>query len=486
MALKTAGDAVRAADGAIASYQEQIGLLAEEREAVRAQLAAVERDEEANARDLAAAWLPDAEEETAARADREAGGAGLAETLRRIRAEQDERVARIRAIEQDPRYADRELLAHATTGTLVMARAEAEEALSLVEPEFTRLNKDGDLQSAMRRWGKPEPEGFVRLLRTALLYGFLADHLRRRRDARLVERYGRDVASSIARFERVRDTHSHWTKELESISGQLAAIEALIAEHGELRREVEATRAGALGVLRDQLAAYLARVGDFTELRSRAGAELRTLLTTGIVLREKQRYLTSLVGWLGREIASREATANKIRAVRGKWRVNPGKPLRTGDKTKWLITLPENKRHATKRQITQARTMRSGIYDFDDYLLYDRILDSAEDVLAYDVFARYSDERMPGDGFVFQALPDVELYRESYGPPAFGAIDAAGMDGFAGGGGGAGGEWDEAAAALAAGATSPGLEAGELAEFFGADAAEAQEPDEEGEFEDES
>lgn len=424
MSIQTAGQGARAAHDAVRVYQEQEEELARTLSEVQRDLSELKGRIQAAVADLAHAFLPAADEAAVAAAAAATGNARLPDLLAGLRQAHERRLARRAEIEASAEFRDRELLLHPTTGTLAQQVAEADENLRASSPTVARYEAIGGFRTLHARHGKPPVSPAVKLLGRIFLIGFILEWGRRDAERRLLEAFpGSTVERCMSDYEEARRTRDFWEAEAKKRRAEKVRVEDLVREHETLGAEVAAFEESARASLRGELARYLAGCEAFEEIRAGAGPGARVAASSVLALKQKEAYLQRMAGYLHREVVDRQQQQHKLRTVAGKWQRNPGKRL-SGDKTAWLVTGPARKAESTRRQVTKVHKVKTAIIDFDDWELYDRVLDDDE-VLAWDVFARASDERMPGDDFVAEMIPDVGEYREEHGAPDYRSIDDA-------------------------------------------------------------
>jgi hypothetical protein len=465
--LRTAGQAAAAAREAVQSYRRQAEEIAGERAAVETDLDTV-RTHLAEARaDLAAAFLPDAGDEAVAHAVQATGAAHLTGLLHDLRAAHERDVQMLARLEGEPEYIDRDLLLSANSGTLAVPLAEAQGFVRDLEPRVKRFEKDASFQLVLRSEGKKPASPAMRLLGRILLVGFVWEWTRRSAEASVLKTYGvSTTGEAVAQYRQEKESLKTWQGEAARLQGEVDRVRGLVKDHDGARARIEGFPADSLAALRAELRQYLDRCEDFAGIRERAGEGARVAVTSIIAMQEKEKYLRNMSDYLRGEVLQRQQQANKIDSVGRKWARNPGKRM-SADKSGWLVTGPARKAESTRRTVTHIHTMRSGIVGYDDYYAYDRMLDVGTAFLAWDVFSRLSEDRMPGDSFAAQVFPDVAGYREEHGAADFAMIDgAADYDDLSGAG-------DLAAAALAA----DSLDGGDIGEATDGHGIDDDDPD---------
>jgi hypothetical protein len=265
----------------------------------------------------------------------------------------------------------------------------------------------------------------MRLIGRILLVGFVVEWMNRSAEASVLKTYGASTtAEAIARYRQEKESLKTWQGEALRLRAEVDRVRSLVRDHDETRDRIESHPAESLEALRAELRQFLGRCEDFASIRERAGEGARVAVTSIIAMQEKEKYLQNMADYLRGEVLQRQQQANKIDSVAHKWSRNPGKRM-SADKSGWLVAGPARKAQSTRRTVTHIHTMRSGIVGFDDYYAYDRMLDVGTAFIAWDVFSRLADDRMPGDSFATQVFPDVAGYREEYGAADYASIDGA-------------------------------------------------------------
>jgi len=133
---------------------------------------------------------------------------------------------------------------------------------------------------------------------------------------------------------------------------------------------------------------------------------------------KKVEYAKQLANHLKREEQDRLQRVQSISRVEKKWRRNPKGSVR-GDKSKWLQDVPAMKRQGTKKRLGWSQQMRGNLSSFHHYHHYGHhyyhCCDANASFLAYDLFNRYSDSRMPYEGFSSSVIDEITPFREECG-----------------------------------------------------------------------
>ncbi len=441
--MRTKGDGIAAARDAIASYESQIHEL-------EAELASVQQDERTireemgeTIENLATGLLPSHEPEVVEAAAEETGALHLRSRLEDLARQLDDSKARIAAIDADQRYVDRDVLVHPTTGDYSQRIASEIQAVEAFE---TRL---ADFECREFQWlyrrgfhEKRESNAFQKFWRVVTL----ANHREERALAVVEKRFEKSDFSALAReYDDVCEKLAYHTKELEGWEAKRDEVLDLIAEREELSAWIDDYPRQCVAALRIDLASHLANC-EFGTIHARVRPAGKILAAKSHALTKKLEYLSDLERYLRREIEDRRARIASIDNVRRKWSRKPYGFLR-GDKTKWLVTVPEMKRQGTRKRVVWARGMHHNIHSYDSYDSYSVYLDTGVAFLAYDAFAHAAEERMPYEGFSRTVIDELDEFRVEHDMerPDYAMFD----------------EWEDEAAADAEGEMETG-DAGEM------------------------
>jgi hypothetical protein len=450
--LSTAGQAARAAGDASASYRAQVQDLSTSRSAVQRDRADVQAHLAEALADAGVALLPMLAAPTVMAAAGDVGDPRLVAVFAAAEAEHAARLARLEALDSDPDFRGARLALEPTTGTLVTEMAETRANADALTEQVAAFDHDEDFCRLLATRSDPTPTGLRRWIGWFLLYGLVSERRTAACVARVRTRFDAESLSAcLATYDHARASRDYLLGEVARLETEYARIAGLVAEHTDVTTQCAQYADVTLEALRRHLQDYLRRTDGLKEVRAAIVIDRRALrlaLSTILALREKDQYLEGMIAFLTTEIAAREQVANKMDRVRRTWSRHSGKSLRA-DKTDWLIDAPAKKVLTTSRTIAHIDTMRRGVYGYDDYGAYDRVLDVTNAILLYDLIARQSDARFPGDAFACGVMPDVSAFRASCGHSDPAIIDQAFGGGGGFGGGGSSGAWSDTGVAAA-------------------------------------
>jgi len=408
MRMRTKGDGAKAAKAAIKSYERQIEEYDDERRRVKRSLDRAEDELEETFAAAAEALLPDAQPETVKRAAEELGLRSLVGRLKELHRQREAYGQRVEAIQQDRRYRERkERLAE-----LEPALEARKEEVAALKKERRRFEKNKDLMWLLNREAHEERSfgAFQSFWRAVTLTGYREDGAK----ARASEALGlEDFESCVAAFEEAKAGLEEAVKQLRGLESKHDEVVHLVEERARLASFVKNFAAEAAAALQSEAASHLEESSDLELVHARVGRRARPLVAKAHALKEKRRYLKDLAKYLAREIADREARIKSIARVRRLWARRPA-GLLSGDKTKWLVTVPEMKRTGAKKRVRWVKTMHKGFDDYDDYDEYSACMEHTDEFLAYDAFAMSADERMPYEGFTREVVPELDEWRDTH------------------------------------------------------------------------
>jgi hypothetical protein len=407
----TKGQGVQAADAAIGSYQSQIAELESERRAVASDHGVVQNElRDALAR-AAQVLLPDASPATLHAAAAELGGPWL---LARRRDMENNRVAwaqRLTEIERDPRFVRRHALLNAARGELAVEQASLREAIAGLESQLSRLQTETFQWIRNRETARELERGALGSFWDAVTFaGYREEKAKKRCAAEL----------GFATYEEVMAVHHdadtrlrHAQHRCQQIDAERAAVLALLDEHAKLYGWTHDFEARLCEMLRGEVVAAVSR-GDLGAVHRAIRPEARSAIAQAHALAKKADYLVNLGQFLDNQIADRQARIGPIRKTRVAWSMKPWDRV-SGNKSKWLVGLPQSKKESTHKQVRWVRRMHHNIVVFEDYDDYDYYLWHNPGFLPYDAFAYASDEPMPYEGFSRGIIGDLATHRAHHG-----------------------------------------------------------------------
>ena len=222
-------------------------------------------------------------------------------------------------------------------------------------------------------------------------------------------------ASSSSRPPWVRPSRgvNHWTGQLEALGQRRDVLIALIEEHGSLHGWVHFFEGNLLETLRNELITALAG-SDLARLRKVLGThQVGRLLSQVQGLQAKLAYLDDMIAYLTKERDDRRKRIASIDRTRKIWALKPHDSL-TGDKTKWLVTVPEMKKKGIGKRLRWVRRIHRNVYEYDHWDDFDLYLLATDDFIPYDAFGYGADAPMPWEGFAREVIPDLDAFREQH------------------------------------------------------------------------
>ncbi len=408
--MRTKSDGIAAARGAIQNYQEQADDLRRELDAVRADRADNERQLRETTENLATGLLPTHEISDVENAKRQTGASHLRQHLKELDKQRAESQARVAEIGADERYVRRELLIHPTTGDYSQKIREESENLEAFRAREAEFSFSEFLWLYRRGYHQEKQAGvFTSLWRVVTL----ASHREEKALGIVRQKLGskefRDLAFDYDETREGVRRHEH---ELAAWQEKKQEVLDLISEREELLTWIENFPDESVRALRIQLAGHLEGC-DFEVLHGMVDAPHRVMTGKCHALTKKTEYLDNLKRFLRAEISDREDRIASIGRVQRKWSRKPYGMLR-GDKTKWLVDVPNVKRESTRKRVGWSRTIHHNVYVYDNYDHYSVFLSHGH-FLPYDAFAYGGEERMPYEGFSRTVIPELDEYRDEFG-----------------------------------------------------------------------
>ncbi|MCB9752399.1 MAG: hypothetical protein H6713_20795 [Myxococcales bacterium] len=414
--MPTKRDGINMANGALASYQEQLDALDEESrelDGCREQAeATLDNTLEQLARSLVQSSEHDVVEAVAAELDMHT----LLVARRDFERRRDTNERRRAVLEADSLFLRREQLLHPETGEYAVERARARASLEAARAELARF-EEFEPYTWLRARGFEQREQRSALKRfwNAVTLGA---HGERKRLEQCLDRFGH------ARFEQCVAEHARLLEvargreaSLAHWEGRYGEVQSRVDEHAELALWLDNYDAELLKALRATVADFVRALDrdGLSALHKRARPAARPLIAKLHAQHEKLRYYGGIGEYLRTELKDRRARSQSISRVKRKWSAKPWAAL-YGNKRKWLKTVPEMKRKGTQKRVRWIKTMRANIHDYDDYDAYSAFLyDDELEFLPYDAFAIAGEERMPYEGFSGQVLSDITEFRAEHG-----------------------------------------------------------------------
>lgn len=399
--MKTKGQAAQVAQEAMELYSSQVRQLSREALTVQQERTTLQERETRLLLEAATALLPDAQPATLLRVEESFGPPGLPgqrESLEAGRAEYARRLAEIRA---DDTFRNRERLLEPRGGQLVLALRKARKRHEAAVAVARRLSPCATLLPGGRHL-----TAFQRFWRSVT---FAEQREQRARD-KVTQQLGysrwdkleKDYRAAIAEREAS-------SAELDAVEARQQALQSLLEEHERCLPWVENFEARLLAELRDQVARYI-READARRLHRQAPESVRKVFAELHGIQHQIRYLGHLIVHLQREVDDRGEQRSKIEQTRRQWLRKPWEPL-SGNKDRWLKTLPQAKAESTQKTLRWNRDMRRNLTEYEDWDSYSVYLEADDDFLPYDAFTWGSDAPTPWEGFARVVLPELDEYR---------------------------------------------------------------------------
>lgn len=428
--LKTKGDGVKAGEKAIASYQKQIDKLSEEQDVQKKAHSEIEDTFQEALEQMASVALPDTSDENLEAAAELFGAAHLKEVVQRAESRLEKFVLEVKKLEADEEFQQADNAIDAQTGSLSLDLQNVEETIAEHQEALKRYDFTAfwAMQEFQKTKGSTSP-GFMdyvtfRFSRINKLRKEVMETLQVDSPEEALQDH-EDLKASLSELNtRKSELEIHISRIKNKVQKHEKATEALADREAFQRQEA-----------RKALAKHL----EFTDFRlffDKAPEALRIYLAKLDALTQKKKYLGQSIEALQEQINDRQTKINGILKVLPVWKRKPYAKL-SGDKTKWLVKLPERKRQSTNKYVSNSHKLYLGVYDYDDYDEYETFLVAGAAFIAYDAFANASGD-MPYDGFAQNTLGEVAEFREEHGqselPEAESAAEAAAVDELAEGG----------------------------------------------------
>ncbi len=411
--IVTKNDGVVAAKRAIANYKGQISGLREERLALDKDYDAIHQDHEETLEQIASGLVRSSDRESVSKVAEETGALHLISTLDDLEKQKSDSIQRISSIEKDDEFRNRELLTHPVTGEYSIQLKEAEETESAFKSEFDQF----DFKEFKWLYGRDyhkindsDRGGFQKFLRAIT---FSSQREKKAEEEALKRLSEPSFASCAEKFEKIQQSLENAQEDVQKWKDKKEHVLQLIEEKDRLTRWVNDYPNECREALRAQLVDHLDGC-DLESLRDSVRPSAKVLIAKLHALSKKTDYIQDLQRYVDKEILDRENRVRSIDNVQRKWRRKPYGLLR-GNKTRWLVDLPEMKRFGTEKRLRWSRTMRSNIGGYDHYGSYALLWGGAAGFLAYDVFAMSAHERMPYEGFSRGVIGELNDYRETHG-----------------------------------------------------------------------
>jgi hypothetical protein len=338
---------------------------------------------------------------------------------RRTRAEREVKrmVPRQREIENHEDFRERALLLDATSGSLTSEIEDLRARRQLRDTEFKRIWSTDF--SRLYQETPPKHSVFKSFWR-ALTFA-------ETREARLRESLPGTLGfanwdSLVKSFQETERELRELFFEIEARENRLSALQQLVEEHtqnaewiGNFDQKLQATMAAELTVFFSEKArADKASDIFWREAFDRAPDAVKPVWARVLAPLWQLYYLDTVARFLVRERSEVESDIRKIKSVLPYWRRKPSAYL-NGDKSKWLVTLPNMKLESSIKKIRWCKQIRENLgsyQDWNDFYLYRRDIPQ---FLPMDAFTWAANDPMPYDGFLRSIFPDVAEHRRRLG-----------------------------------------------------------------------
>ena len=409
--MTTKGQAAEMAVQAVTEYESQIQAYSARHQSLVESAARNNGKLRSTCDRLAHGLVVSIDTESVGRAASETGCLDLPVKLQELFAQRRAAEERKSGIEATAQFQNREILLHPQTGEFSEKIAQHESLVTTFEQDLQRF------ELAEFRWlyarGAHEAQAqsaFQSFLRVVTL----ADHREQRALGVVREVLGdQPFASLVDDFKRAESSVDFHRQELETWRGKHKNLTEVVAHHAELVDWLDRFETIALDFLRKSLSKHLQET-DFDLLHQSLRKEGRILAAQCHALQKKVSYFEDMRRFLEKEMDDRRERCRSIRRVHKKWSVNPHQYV-SGDKTKWLQTLPRQKRQSTSKQVRWIDTMHYNVDSYDDYDQYDSLMNATAAFVAYDAFAMSADERMPYEGFSRSVIGELDTFRTLHG-----------------------------------------------------------------------
>lgn len=409
MRLRTKADGLRVAKDAITEYKHQAKTLNAEASSLKTDEDAVKAEVERTWQEVGAALLPAADPATLQQISADVGWPQLALRRAQLEGQRSKWAQRLQEVDADPRFRTRGTLLEPVNGSIAQQGAKTAGLIVQVDKELAEFEIEPFVWLTTRDLQKETWGGFDGFMHSVTFGNFREARMQKKCCTELGHENWEALQTVYSGLEARKAKLTLRTQELVTYRKQVVA---LADEQARLHAWVYNFEGQLLTVLRSELAAHL-QSRDPADLRQRVEGEAKLLLAKVHALGKKADYFTDMQGYLAKEVQDREKRVGAISAVRGKWAKRPSERL-TGDKSKWLVALPQMKREATKKRVRWTRSMHEAVYEYDDYDDYGVYMGYGT-FLAYDAFAHAYEDRVPYEGFSRGVLSELDGHREQNG-----------------------------------------------------------------------
>lgn len=420
--MRTKGDAADAGRRAMASFSSQCSDLKTELNSVRWDQDAVQKQLDQCLTALADMLLPEASVNHLQRMEGPLKAPFLLTIRQDLENQRSEWGRRLSAIDSDPDYRQREELLAQPHGTLWRESSKLHEERVDLESRLGRLEVNQNCAWALKRL--PLAQARQNLF-TIFWRGLtLAETRERRAQSLAAKELGyASWPALLSEYEALSARALEVGNQLVSLNLRREKIQALVTERAEAEGWANDFENRVVERLRAKLALHLGQA-DMRAIHAELAGPAQRMAAQIDALSRKVGYFRDMSDFLSSEARDRELRAGKISNVVGLWRKRPYERLGK-DQTLWLVTGPKAKLDSTRKQLSFLGTLRAKIRDFNDYEAYNRYLNQDARLLAYDVFAFGTAERMPYEGFTTTVIKELAEHRRQGGKADYGRFKVA-------------------------------------------------------------
>lgn len=406
--ITTKREAISAGQNAVRSYNDQIREFDSEISITHDQIRDLENKASTQIENILYAVLPEADDTTVNQAAEELGCFTLLQEKRQLIDEIASLERKITAIEQSQEFQEIDLNIHPLTGTLVVAYEETQVNIDAVEASKKRFESNLLFREAYAQRNDPPPTGLVALWKR-FIYLFIEDpKIVAERD--FYEERNLTFEEAFEEYHNDCSAIEKFSREMKATQQQIAHLQNLKKKHAELVSLVGSKKANILKNLQTRVITFLSSLQDLKPLHKQIRKPLRPSVSTIMALRDQTKYLRDILQFLQKERNALQKKRSGIETNLAKWKRNSSGRLK-GNKADWLVNLPAQKAASTSKKLTHIRTMRTNVYSYERYEVYDYFVEKETVFLPFDLFARCGETRMPYDNFCFSVLPEIQDYR---------------------------------------------------------------------------
>ena len=408
--MKYKRQGIQAAEDAVRSYENQLTKLRMEVSEIRGNINSCKQSIHGAENKLAATLLPALTDDAITHASQLTSASQLPKSYEDEQQKLRDMNRRLADIEQNDEYVRRTDLISPSTGTLTIRRDESQRKYEELREAWSRFNFTDFLWLYRRKHHRPSSRNvFQKFARTITL----AAVREKSRLRKVAERLGNNDFEKLAhQYESEKQSLAEAQAELDAAQADVDRVTDLVQERSTLQTDVEQFDEMALGRLRTNLIQHLQET-PLETIHERSDRDTRPIVAELIALQTKLRYFKQMQSVVDAECQDRKQRIDSISRVQRVWRKNPNSRLQ-GDKTKWLVTVPAMKERSTHKRLQGYQSMRSNVFDFDDYAAFSMYLLMDDEFCPYDAFTHHYSDNVIYDGFARQVLPEIAEFREAH------------------------------------------------------------------------